>query len=41
MQIIKIRADVEGIPIEDDCLMKLAGIGVTTTLRLVMTDCII
>ena len=33
LQIVKIRADIEGIPIEEECLMKLAEIGVTTTLR--------
>ncbi|CAF0706124.1 unnamed protein product [Brachionus calyciflorus] len=33
IQIIKIRAHTEGIPIEDDCLQLLAEIGDKTTLR--------
>ena len=39
MQIIKIRANTEKIPINDDSVAKLSEIGVTTTLRLVHDRC--
>merc|ERR1711879_414594 len=36
MQILKIRADTEGIPVDEEALGKLAEIGSTTTLRYIV-----
>ena len=33
LQILKLRAHVEGIAINEECLLQLAELGVKTTLR--------